>query len=106
MRTPPSPARGEGKLRHVRAQQLAFRFKTSNSHAAAPVLFEAPGTPLVFPSPDKARGVARRAAQPVTKYALFLGKSAAPTGAPPENLSSGLFAAFSFRRRAPLSHRS
>src|SRR5215213_3968566 len=35
----------------------------------------------------------------------LLAKSAAPTGAPPETFASGLFAAFSFRRRAPLSHR-
>src|SRR5215217_6208551 len=35
----------------------------------------------------------------------LLTKSAAPTGAPPETFASGLFAAFSFRRRAPLSHR-
>ena len=100
----PSPSRMTAE--RVQHPPIPARIQISNSHAGSPVLFEAPGAPSVLSLANKARGVARRAALPVTKYALFLGKSAAPTGAPPEDFSSGLFAAFSFRRRAPLSHRS
>ena len=67
----------------------------SNSRAEAPVLFEAPGAPLVFSLAGQSEGDGAPGGAACKVVRALLAKSAAPTGAPPEDFSSGLFAAFS-----------